>query len=101
MEWAFRKKYFASQATVTPESNYRAFEAFTGRQDREQSLVDVLGLHEQIFLCLLFKNVLCVSPHVRFSNAESGAFSPRYRFVRLLRHPVERFVSHFFRSFGR
>jgi hypothetical protein len=98
---ALRKRYFLSQATVSPESSYRAFQAFTGRTDREKMLVDVLDLREQLFIYLLFEDVRCVSAHVRFSNAAHGLFGETYKFITLLRHPVERFLSHYEWSHGR
>jgi hypothetical protein len=33
---ALRKRYLLSQATVTPEASFRAFEAFTGRSDADR-----------------------------------------------------------------
>ena len=49
---ALRKRYLLSQSTVTPESSFRAFEAFTQGTDRQQMLVDVLDLREQMMLHL-------------------------------------------------
>lgn len=92
---AFRKRYLLSQATVSPESSFRAYEAFTQRDDREGLLVDVLDLREQMLLYLLFSDIRCVSAHVRFSNAVFSQFSGRYKFVTILREPVSRFVSHY------
>lgn len=98
---ALRKRYLLSQSTVTPESSYRAFEAFTGRLDRQQMLVDVLDLREQMMLHLLFEDFRCVSLHVRFSEIAHSRFSPAYKFVTVLREPVSRFISHYFWSHGK
>jgi hypothetical protein len=98
---ALRKRYLLSQATVTPEASFRAFEAFTGRSDREAMLVDVLDLREQMLLYLLYEDVRCVSLHVRFSAAAHARFADRYKFVTILREPVARFISHFFWSHGK
>lgn len=98
---ALRKRYLLSQATVVPESSFRAFEAFTGRTDREQMLIDVLDLREQMLLYLLYENVRCVSAHVRFSLPAYAQFSGRYAFTTLLREPVSRFISHYFWSHGK
>jgi hypothetical protein len=98
---ALRKRYLLSQATVTPESSFRAFEAFTGRSDRERMLVDVLDLREQMLLYLMFEDVRCVSLHVRFSEIAYARFAGRYKFVTILREPVERFISHYFWSHGK
>ena len=96
-----RMRYALSQATVTPESSFRAFEAFTGRSDRDQMLIDVLDLREQMMLYLMFEDVRCVSLHVRFSEIAHSRFSDRYRFVTILREPVSRFISHYFWSHGK
>lgn len=92
---ALRKRYVMSQATVTPESSFRAFEAFTGRSDREQMLIDVLDLREQMLLYLLYEDVRGVSLHVRYSQAAWERFGDTYKLVTILREPVARFVSHF------
>jgi hypothetical protein len=96
-----RKRYLLSQATVTPESSFRAFEAFTGRTDRERMLVDVLDMREQMMLYLLFEDVRCVSLHVRFSTTAYEKFSDRYKFITVLREPVARFISHYNWSHGK
>jgi hypothetical protein len=98
---ALRKRYVMSQATVNPESSFRAFEAFTGRSDREGMLVDVLDLREQMLLYLLYEDVRCISLHVRFSEVAWRQFRDRYKFVTILREPVSRFVSHYYWSYGR
>ena len=98
---ALRKRYLLSQATVTPEASYRAFEAFTGRSDREQMLVDVLDLREQMLLYHLFEGVRGLSLHVRFSRHAHARFGGSYKFITILRDPVERFVSHYHWSHGK
>lgn len=98
---ALRKRYLLSQATVTPESSFRAFEAFTGRSDRDQMLIDVLDLREQMLLYLLFEDIRCLSLHVPFSEIAHARFCDRYRFVTILREPVSRFISHYLWSHGK
>ena len=92
---ALRQRYILSQATVTPEESFRAFELFTGRDDRNQMLIDVLDLREQMLLYHMFHDVRGLSLHVRFSEAAWGRFHDRYKFVTILRDPVQRFVSHY------
>ncbi len=98
---ALRWHYILSQDTVLPEASFRAFEAFTGRNDRMQMLTDVLDLREQMMLYQLFRGIRCFSGHVRFSNIAFEIFSPEYRFITILREPVARFISHFFWDYGR
>ncbi|WP_424934303.1 sulfotransferase family 2 domain-containing protein [Amaricoccus macauensis] len=98
---ALRKRYIISQATVTPESSFRAFEAFTGRSDREQMLIDVLDLREQMMLYHMFEDVRGISLHVRFSNVAHERFHETYKFITVLRDPVARFISHYHWSHGK
>jgi hypothetical protein len=90
-----------SQATVTPESSFRAFESFTGRKDRERMLIDVLDFREQMLLYWLFEDIRCVALHVRFSIPAYERFHGRYKFITILREPVSRFISHYFWSYNK
>ena len=98
---ALRKRYLLSQATIDPEASFRALEAFSGGQDRQALLVDVLDLREQMLLYHLFDDVHCVSSHVRFSQPAYERFGARYKFVTILREPVSRFLSNYTWSYGK
>lgn len=98
---ALRRRYILSQATIHPEASFRAFEAFSGREDTEQMLIDVLDLREQMLLYLMYTDIRCISAHVRFSEIAHARFGERYKFVTILREPVSRFVSHYNWSHGR
>lgn len=98
---ALRKRYLLSQATVTPESSFRAFELMSGRDDREQMLIDVLDLREQMLLYHMFEGVRGISLHVRFSQAAYDAFADQYKFVTIMRDPVARFLSHYNWSYNK
>ncbi|TMM46743.1 sulfotransferase family 2 domain-containing protein [Qipengyuania marisflavi] len=98
---ALRKRYLLSQATVTPEETFRAFQAFTGRNDRVDMMVDVFDLREQMLLYHMFHDVRGLSLHVRFSNIAWEHFKDRYKFITILREPVKRFVSHYHWSHGK
>lgn len=96
---ALRKRYILSQATVKPDESFFAFEAYSGRSDREQMLIDVAALREQMMLYHLYDDVRCVSLHVPFSNIVHARFARDYKFITILREPVSRFVSHYFWSY--
>lgn len=96
---ALRKRYILSQQTVKPDQSYFAFEAYSRRTDREQMLVDVEALREQMMLYHMFDDVRCVSLHVPFSDVAYARFKERYKFITILREPVSRFVSHYFWSY--
>ncbi len=98
---ALRKRYLLSQATVKPEESFRAFEAYTGRTDREEMLIDVAALREQMLLYHLFDNTRCLAVHVPYSEVVHRCFTPRYKFITILREPVSRFVSHYYWSYGK
>jgi len=98
---ALRQRYLLSQTTVLPEESFRAFETFTGRTDRQQMLIDVLDLREQMLLYELYRGVQCFSGHVRFSEIAYRQFGSRYSFITILREPVARFISHYFWSHGK
>lgn len=98
---ALRKRYLLSQATIDPEASFRALEAFSGNQDRQALLVDVLDLREQMLLYHLFDDVRCVSAHVRFSEPAHQRFRSRYKFITILREPVSRFLSNYTWSYGK
>jgi hypothetical protein len=98
---ALRRRCLLSQATISPEASYRALELFSGQNDREQMLIDVLDFREQMLLYFMFDDVRGISAHVRFSGHAYDRFSDRYKFITVLRHPVERFISNFFWSAGK
>jgi hypothetical protein len=93
---ALRMKYLLSQVTIKPEASYRALAAFTNRDDVEQLMVDVLDLREQMLLYWLYEDVRCVSAHVRFSPIAYSQFADKYKFITILRDPVDRFISNYF-----
>ena len=98
---ALRRRYLLSQATVSPEASFRAFELFSGGGDRQQMLIDVLDLREQMLLYLMFEDVRGISLHVRFSEKAYSRFADRYKFITVLRNPMERFISHYFWSWNK
>ena len=98
---ALRKRYLLSQATVSPESSFKAMEAFTGSGDREALLIDVLDFREQMLLYHLFEDVHCISAHVRFSAPAHERFRSTYKFITILRDPVSRFLSNYTWSYGK
>jgi hypothetical protein len=92
---ALRKRYLTSQTTVKPEPSFRAFQAFTGRDDTERMLLDVNDLRKQMMLYLLYDDIRCISLHVPFSGIAYENFHDRYKFITILREPVSRFLSHY------
>ncbi len=98
---ALRKRCLLSQATVLPEASFRAYEAYAGTGRREEMLINVLGLREQMLLYLMFADTRCIAAHVAYSDIARERFGDRYKFVTILREPVARFLSHYAWSHGR
>lgn len=89
---AIRRAYLLSQATVTPVESERAFDLARARRDDLAGL-DVSHLREMMLLYHLAADRRCVAAHVPFSDVAFEAFRDRYRFLTVLRDPVDRFVS--------
>ena len=96
-----RMRYLISQETVIPISSYRAVEAFSGDADRRRIFDDARRFRQQMMLYHMYEDVRCISAHVRFSTIAHDLFRSRYKFFTVLRHPVARFISHYFYSYGR
>lgn len=97
---ALRKRYLFSQATVKPEESFRAFQIYSGRSDRDAMLRDVVALRMQMMLYLMADDVRCISLHVPYLPAARDHFGDRYKFITILRDPVDRFISQFHWSHG-
>jgi hypothetical protein len=98
---SLRRAYILSQGTVTPEESFRAFAACAGSERKDELLAGVLQFREVMLLYMMYSDVRCVSAHIPFSNVAHDRFHGKYLFVTLLRDPVERFISHFFWSYGK
>jgi hypothetical protein len=92
---SLRRAYLFSQGTVTPEESFKAVMALAGRADVKQGEGNVFEFRETMLLYLLYSDIRCVSAHVPFSDVAHDKFHGAYRFVTLLRDPVNRFVSHY------
>lgn len=89
---AIRRAYLLSQATVTPVASERAFDLARASRDALAGL-DVSHLREMMLLYHLASDRRCIAAHVPFSDVAFDAFNDRYRFLTVLRDPIERFVS--------
>lgn len=89
---ALRRAYLLSQGTVTPAESQKAFDAV---QDGSRPGSHVSELREMMLLYMLYSGTRCVSAHIPFSNTAFDRFADKYRFVTILRHPVDRFISNY------
>lgn len=98
---ALRWRYLLSQTTVHPQYTFAAAKDLAGSESLATILARTYELREQLLLYLLHQDVHYVVGHIPFSKAAYKRFSSRYRFISILRDPVERFVSHYFHSYER
>lgn len=98
---ALRLRYLLSQDTVHPIHSYAAVEAFFPDTEQAKLLDAMRDFREQMLLYLIFEKVRCISAHVHFSQPAYESACAQYKFVTVLRDPVERFVSHYFHSLNR
>ncbi len=98
---ALRMRYLLSQATVHPLHTFAVAEDLHGSQPSAGTLAAMYEFRQELLLYLLHEDVRCVAGHVPFSRAAFETFRSRYRFITILRDPVERFVSHYFHSYRR
>lgn len=93
---AFRLRYLLSQvsinATATAETVRQRFPDIPA----EEFQIRLRDLRESILIYHLNDYVHWISGHVRFSPAAYSAFSPGYRFMTVLRDPIERYLSDYF-----
>lgn len=98
---ALRFRYIVSQATVHPIHSFRAVEAYFPSTDRDGLLCAMREFRQQMLIYHMAGRIRCISAHVPFSPAAHNFGAPGYRFVTILRDPVQRFVSHYFHSLNR
>jgi hypothetical protein len=98
---ALRMRYLFSQATVHPLHTFAVAEDLHKSESLATTLAGMYELRQQLLLYLLHEDVHCIAGHVPFSEVAFEKFQPKYRFITILRDPVERFVSHYFHSYER
>lgn len=90
---AIRLAYAGSQATLNPGATSRALVTVSGNLEVDE--MELLAFRERLLAYLLHSGFRGVAAHVPFSTRVADEFAEQYRFVVVMRDPVERFVSHF------
>ncbi|MBI1260841.1 MAG: hypothetical protein GC184_03870 [Rhizobiales bacterium] len=98
---ALRMRYLLSQKTVHPLHSYAAVSAFCPDASLQDQMNAMREFREQMLCYLISERVVCISAHVHYSNAAQKMTDGRYRFITLLRDPVQRFISHYYHSYNR
>jgi hypothetical protein len=93
---ALHIRYIASFAGFPSSSLQKTIDSLHPGVDpmRQAQLVD--DFQAQLLLFNLFRDVRCLSGHVRFSETAFGIFSNQYKFITTLREPVSLMISRFF-----
>ncbi|MEP1930008.1 MAG: sulfotransferase family 2 domain-containing protein, partial [Roseibium sp.] len=92
---ALRLRYFYSQSTIRLRDSRSLQKALypeargLDRINREYQVRDVLLAQ------LMERRLRCVSAHARYHPRLHARYRDRSSFVTLLRHPIDRFVSHY------
>lgn len=92
---ALRWRYLPSQATINPESSYKAVQSVSYGKDAADMIVEAEARRRYLLAYLMHEDVRCIAAHVHFDEGLHRAFANRYRFITLLREPEARFLSHY------
>jgi hypothetical protein len=100
IERALRLRYAASYATFDLRSIYSAAEALYGTSSLNMLDKLTAEFRSTEFLTYLYDDVRCIAGHIYFSNLAFETFSHKYKFVTVLRDPVDFFISFFYQLSG-
>lgn len=98
---AFRARYALSQVALNARAAARV--AVHNRPDFDDAaaLAETRRFRDELLLYFLHSNIKWISGHMRFSPSAYEAFHDRYRFITVLRDPVQRFLSDYGKNFGK
>jgi hypothetical protein len=106
---AFRVRYALSQATLNEQAAYEAVERIDSNilLEADDSLkhgrlqIQTHAYKRLAFAYLMSRNFKYVKGHVKFDRALYDAYASRYKFVTVLRDPVERYISQYYYDYKR
>lgn len=98
-----RTKYFLSEHAIAAPGTADVVYKQNGYEDREcVAYFDSLRALRIDFLhYLLWKDTYYAGGHVPFNNLIHDEFKSYYKFVTVLRHPVDRYISEYFYNYNR
>jgi len=98
---ALRMRYLLSQATVHPLHSHAVVQDFYQFKKADEAFRQARIFRQQMLLYHLYEDVRCVAAHVPFLDIAHLKFGDKYKFITILRDPIERFISHYYHSFER
>ncbi|MEO0345549.1 MAG: sulfotransferase family 2 domain-containing protein [Pseudomonadota bacterium] len=98
---AFRARYALSQVALNARAAARVAAHNRSNLDDETALAETRRFRDELLLYFLHSNVKWISGHMRFSPSAYEQFHDRYRFITVLRDPVQRYLSDYGKNFGK
>jgi hypothetical protein len=96
IERALRLRYAASYATFDLRSIYSAAEALYPNSSLNALDKLTAEFRSTEFIAYLYQDVKCIAGHIYFSSLAFEKFSNKYKFITVLREPVDFFISFFY-----
>ena len=93
---ALRVAYFLSNSQLEAVESRRAVELLTGTTDDREFWDTVPKYRTYLAYYFLTRRSKCIVGHFHFENRMYDQFGNDYKFITVLRNPVDRFVSNFF-----
>lgn len=94
IERALRRRYPISYSTFPLSSIYNAVDRLNPLSSKEEIDEITARFREVQLLSLMYQDIHCIAGHVYFSEIAYEEFHDKYRFITVLRDPID-----FFRSF--
>lgn len=98
---SFRARYALSQVALDARAAARAVTHNKPDLDDETALAETRRFRDELLLYFLHSNVKWISGHMRFSPTAYEQFHDRYRFITVLRDPVQRYLSDYGKNFNK
>lgn len=99
---AIRVKYILSQFSLDAPASYATIEGqFKGKSDTDELYRSLYAFREELLLYALNSYYRSISGHIRFSERAYKQFCQLYKFITVIREPVSRFISDYYKNFGK
>ena len=94
---ALRLRYFISQRSIMANPSIHSLNTFNPEleDDKFNFNKGIRDFRRKILNYYLQSDVSYVAGHVTFSDSTFESFKDRYKFITVIRHPVDRFISEY------